>query len=273
MLNKFDKQNEALNVLRHIKHGTVRGSRDVAINAINYLITRYSRNRIISGPFSGVVRGNGSIHGAAMAKLLGTYECELHNIMNKLSGYEWRKIINVGAGDGYYVIGTASKWKVDKVISYEMLSRGRDIIAESATINHIKNINNLGACEEKNLFENAEADSFDLLIMDVEGAELKLLSERVIERLKNSVLIIEAHDFVYPGCTEEIIHRLHRHHRVKIISSRERKANEFPLHLPVPKYFKKVLMCEGRPEVMNWVVAAPRCTADGKFSPIFDRCM
>lgn len=247
-----------INLARHVKHFFIRKSRSVVINATSFIISKYARNKIISGPFSGVTRSDECIYGAPMAKLLGTYESELHDFFNMMSGLYWRRIIDVGAADGYYAIGIAVRWNVDQVISYELLEKGRDIIGKSASINGVyEKIQNYGLCEENDLYDITTPDSRDLLIMDVEGAELELLSIRVVERLKNSILAIEAHDFLLPGCSQELAKRLGRYHRVNVIMSRERVHREFPLPWPMPKWLKRNLMNEGRPAGMNWLIAVP----------------
>ena len=70
------------------------------------------------GPFEGM-RYTNEGYGVLLAKLCGTYECELWPVLRELLNAKFDRFIDVGAGDGYYVTGFALR------------SRSREIVGRS----------------------------------------------------------------------------------------------------------------------------------------------
>lgn len=81
------------------------------ITLVHTYLRKVTQKRIFSGPFRGLFYVGESVGSSYFPKILGIYEKELHGILeaNKLDSFD--KIIVIGAGEGYYAVGLAKKWK------------------------------------------------------------------------------------------------------------------------------------------------------------------
>jgi hypothetical protein len=204
-----------------------------------------------------------AVFGAAGAKLLGTYEMELVPALNEIGAQSPSVVIDVGGADGYYAVGFARFWQC-RVIVFERLAQAREVIVRNGALNESDTAIELrGECDEAALHELMQQQPRGgLLIMDVEGAELDLISERVAHSLDGWQVVIETHDFARPDCLAELERRLTPTHDVQRIVSRPREIADFPLLSPLsvalPAARKLELMDEQRPGAMTWLVGRPR---------------
>lgn len=223
------------------------------------LVRRRTSGRVSSGLFAGMVFTEQAVFGAPFAKLLGTYEMELSSQLDDICRRMTGCLLNIGGAEGYYAIGCALLRPSLRVVVFEMQAAGRKIISEIACKNGVSERVDLRAeCTEQQLNETLLGEACDLLLMDVEGAELSLLSDRVVAGLRSSFVIVESHDFAIPGCAAELTKRLLPTHSVEVIDSRSRTERDFPLDCLLPASAKLALMDEGRPGPMQWIVARPR---------------
>lgn len=248
----------------------LRRAKAVALGTPERLLQRWGEREVLrrtkcvvaSGPFVGMRFTERHVFGAPMAKLLGTYEMELGKVIEGFVGAEFDGIVNIGAGEGYYAVGLASRIPAIRVVAYESLESGRKLIEEVAEENGMRDRLDLrGVCSREALGSLLEPGKRYLIVADVEGAEVELFHPSVVALLTASSLLVEAHDFVVAGCTEELTERFRRTHVVIPIQSKERSLCDFPLRLLLPVKTKLWLMNEGRPTQhgpMIWLVMSPR---------------
>ena len=245
-------------MLRHLKHGTRRYICNLMLQLANANIYRKNEGTVLSGVFKGIYPKNQEVFGSITAKLLGTYEMELAPVLKILQLRNPRLIVNIGGAEGYYAIGIVCLWKANRAIVYEASQKGRELIAANARLNEIDHkIGIKGICTEQELFELVTLESVDLLVMDVEGEELELLSKRVIEKLKYSAVLIESHDFCIPGCIDKLKEKFSATHKLTLAHSRMRTHKDFPYKSFMSKNIKCMLMDEKRPEKMQWLIGLP----------------
>jgi len=248
-----------LNCLRSLKHRVVL----YVVNSVKklgaWLTQRRLQGRIYSGPFRTVRFSKPEVFGGKTAKLLGTYELELHATLERIERLQPSVVLNVGGAEGYYAVGLAAAWGVARVIVYELTAEGRELIVANASLNDIGgHLDIRGVCTAKELAETLKNVAVQLLIMDIEGAELDVLEPEVLCGLKNCVVIIESHDFCRPGCIDELCTRFQGTHTIEIVTSKKRVALNFPYASHMPAFLKKWLMNEERPGPMQWLVGYPR---------------
>jgi len=248
-----------LNFLRGLKHRVVR----YVVNSVEvlgaWLIARRLRGRICSGPFRTVRISEREIFGGKTAKLLGTYELELQASLERIERLRPSVALNVGGAGGYYAVGMAAAWGVETVIVFELTAEGRELIAANADLNCIgDHLDINGVCTAKDLAEILKNEAVQLLIMDIEGAELDILEPEVLRELENCVVIVESHDFCRSGCIDELCGRFQGTHVIEIVTSKKRIARDFPYASFMPAFLKKRLMDEGRPDSMQWLVGYPK---------------
>ena len=147
-------------------------------------IRRASGGRIISGPFRGMRYVEASICSGYLPKLLGTYEMELHSLIEEYCAAEYPVIIDVGAAEGYYAAGMAYRCTQARVHAFESVPEGRTLIGELAQLNGLGDrIAVEGTCTHDNLTALLQNHPGALLIMDTEGAEERLLEPKTIPGL------------------------------------------------------------------------------------------
>src|SRR5438132_1427624 len=80
-------------------------------------IWRYGKGRVIIGPFAGmrILDQN-----PFLPYLLGTYELELHSVLERLLERNWDRIIDIGAAEGYYAIGLSMRCPDAQCIAFEI---------------------------------------------------------------------------------------------------------------------------------------------------------
>jgi hypothetical protein len=58
--------------------------------------------RVSGGPFAGLKLSERSVGSELLPKLLGTYELELHRVIEEFLSTDYDVLINIGCGEGFY---------------------------------------------------------------------------------------------------------------------------------------------------------------------------
>ncbi len=249
----------SINTLRHVKYGSKRWLWNFLFRSCKYIVLRRLNGTIASGLFKGMHFTTSDLSSTPMPKILGTYEKEIQEVLEKWNHENFNRFINIGGAEGFYAIGIAKQFNVEEVIVYEMLKEGQAMIRMIGEQNHLlSGVRIYSKCEEHDLYEVCDEHANDLVLIDVEGAEIELLSSRVVGKLRNSTVVVEAHDFKVTDCTNIVRTMFSSTHVTKITSSKVRMKKDFPLSYPLPKAIKLAMMDERRPEIMNWIIASPR---------------
>jgi hypothetical protein len=84
------------------------------------------RLRVVSGPFMRMRYLTRGFASAFAAKVLGTYEKELHGVIAAIMLVPFKRIIDVGAAEGYYAVGFALAHPASPpIIAFEQQDMGR----------------------------------------------------------------------------------------------------------------------------------------------------
>lgn len=219
-----------------------------------------------SGPFSGMSYSIGSVGSVYLPKLLGIYEQELHEAIHSAIALRPKVVIDVGAAEGYYAVGFATKCPETRVIAFETEEHGRKLMTEMAGKNEVlPQIEIRGFCGNQNFLDAISLHQADVVIMDVEGAEFDLLNDQSIDRLKKTCLIVETHPWVSANANETLCERFKNTHFIDVIQSEERNVEDLGLPWFVKLIFSRWLVqmiTEGRPCRMTWLVMTPRDNAE-----------
>lgn len=217
--------------------------------------------QVLAGPFKGLRYSKAEALGSALwPKLLGTYEQELHSIIDPLLERPYRAVIDWGCAEGYYLVGFGRAMPDTLLIGVDPSEKALRRCREMATDNGIDS-------QRLKLFPSATLSDFPtvlnertLIISDCEGFENELFGERT-SLSENADLIIECHDHLVAGTTKRLTENLSQTHKITLVSSTLRSLAD------VPKAAQEVLgtkatapqieriLCEGRPSKMIWIVA------------------
>lgn len=224
------------------------------------------QHRIRYGPFEGTLLIQDSRWSGAdkASMLLGMYELEVLSAL--VGAAERRKVfIDVGAADGYYAVGATASNLFQHAICFEIDPEGRDVISRQASANGVlERVSVLGMAGIDFLDQAQATHAFSMndvvILIDIEGTEFELLSESIIERLKNAVLIVEIHDFLVAQKVDvqELVTRLSHHFVVEIISQGPRDPNLFPELAFWNDDDRWIICSESRSQIMCWAVCKPK---------------
>jgi hypothetical protein len=118
-----------------------------------------------------------------------------------------------------------------------------------------------GRCEPADLKAALGDEERALVICDVEGYEEALLDPEVVPQLRRCHILVEMHDFITPGITEQISERLAPSHRVRRIWQEPRTREDLPYRTLatdlLPSRYLDWAVSEWRPVRMSWLWAEP----------------
>lgn len=230
--------------------------------SLRSLLRSVCGNRVLSGPFRGLAYSEHSVGSVFLAKILGTYERELHPTVARLAALAPDVIVNIGAAEGYYAVGLAKLLPATRVFAFEAQSHGQTMIAEIASLNHVADrIHIRGLCAPADLSDVLEGTLRPVIVIDAEGAEETLLHPGHIPALARCAILVEVHDFIAP-LGKLLAGRFSSTHACLEIWSRPRSCSDLPLMLrllAVGPLRQRLLaaMDEKRPGPMRWFWMEP----------------
>lgn len=223
---------------------------------------RAAGGRVASGPFAGLRLAPHPF----LPHLLGSYERELHPAIESLCARQWRTIVNVGGGNGFYIAGLGRRIPGARLVVFELTAEARAVIAATVARNGLADRTTiLGAAEPANLAEALGGTGPTLVVMDVEGAEYELTDPARVPGLSTATMLIETHDLLVPGCRDVILARYGATHAITAIATRPRTMADFPAALApslarwMPgRCVESVQEWRGGPQ--EWLLLEPRAT-------------
>ena len=212
---------------------------------------------VIHGPFKGLrYPYQKSVGSGLITKLIGTYESELHNVIEKICQNSYNSILNIGAGEGFYAVGLAMRNPKSRIFAFETDKTGQDFCKEMANINKINdNLEILGNCNTSDLKNFIENTSPGLILMDCEGCELELLDINKLPNLRTFDILVELHDFSSSGPTimESFPSRFVETHEITIINERHNKPTTHLNNFSLTPLQKNNIFNEGRKYSVGWM--------------------
>jgi hypothetical protein len=223
----------------------------------------YSRSMgvVRAGPFRGMRYVKKAIGSHLAPKLLGTHERELNPCIEEAVALSFQTIVNIGAAEGYYAVGLALRMPHAKIVAYEMSPVGRALVEELMELNGIRNtVTVKGKCTFKDLSGVLAESGPTLVLCDTEGYEAFLLDPLRIPQLRKCYVLVEVHDFVIRGLSDEIRDRFADTHSIQHIWQQPRSRAEFPftsMYTKLVPTLAEYALAEGRPEIMSWFWMRP----------------
>ena len=242
------------------------------IGYLTHLVRKRTQDTVRRGPFAGMRYIDRSIGSAHLPKLLGTYERELVEIIELVCAGFPELIIDLGAAEGYYAIGLALRNPRARVVAFENERPGREALQKMTFLNGVHHrVQIRGHCEPIDLKAILESGKDELprvldqppfVICDVEGDEDRLLDPAVVPGLRTTRILVETHEFIQPGITDELRRRFVPTHSIESIWQAPRSRADFPFSSPatwlLPKSYLDWAVSEWRPVRMCWLWMKPR---------------
>jgi hypothetical protein len=232
------------------------------IGYLVHLTRNRTSGRVRSGPFAGVHYVDDSVGSAYIPKLLGIYESELASQVETICHRQPELIVDIGAAEGYYAVGLAVRNPQARVVAFEMEPKGQAALRQMSRLNGVTGrVEVRGKCEPADLAATLRDTPHPVVICDVEGYEEKLLDPQTVPALTRAVILVELHDFILPGITEELKKRFGATHRIEHIWQQPRSRSQFPWRTLgtalLPKSYLDWSVSEWRPVQMAWLWMEP----------------
>ena len=224
---------------------------------VNYTVT--------DGLFKGMILASetASGDGDISPKLLGTYEADLHGVLEKAVSRAPSLVINVGCAEGYYAIGLARLLPAAVIHAFDLNESACAICRHAARQNDVNSrIHMHGKCTPELLGKMLSAHSgHPLILMDCEGDEHQLLDPDYVQRLNRADIIVETHRFAHPEIVETLKARLSTSHEIDRIQQGGRDPNACEQATRFSELDRWLMVNEGRGEVMTWLACWARGAA------------
>lgn len=227
-----------------------------------FLVRQAARRRAVAGPFQGMrieLSPLSSRH--LLGYILGSQELELRDAIEDIAARGYRTILNVGAADGYYAVGLATRLPEAQVEAFEALPEFHPLIARTAAANGVaERISIDGTCTPELLrVRLMVAKEPTLVVMDIEGGEVELLDPQAVPQLTRADILVETHDAFVTSATATLMHRFGETHDIACYTARPRTLGDFPAgFLPrLKRWFPRLaveLMNERRTGLQRWLM-------------------
>jgi hypothetical protein len=212
--------------------------------------------QVVRGPFQGVRYPIDLVDASTLIpKLLGAYEEELHQIIEAVCGGPYRTIVNVGAAEGYYAVGLATRMPAANVYAFEADAKARDDLGAFARENGVAGRMVIaGRCGIGEL-SRCTVEPHLLVLMDCEGCEWALLNPELVPGLMHSDLLVELHR-VRDNDPRTLIQRLFGgSHTIAFVDARRRDTSRYPELSGLREFEREALLLERTAHHEGWAWA------------------
>lgn len=214
---------------------------------------------VAGGPFKGLRYPTWQAFGSAiLPKLLGSYESELHPVLEVMLNRRYTTVVDIGCGEGYYAVGIALRLPEVQMYAFDTDSRVRQLCAKMAELNGVAGRVHIGGLCDKEMLRSLPFASRTLIISDCEGYEGSLFDSQMAQFLGKHDLIIETHDFIDIELSRKIRDAFSTTHNIRSIKSTDDIAKAHACDCrELEKYSireKRLILGEWRPAIMEWLV-------------------
>ncbi len=254
------------NLIRRLLPRTLRPTLDLfrvqrgALRPIWRFLRRYGFT-VRAGPFAGLRYPRSTVlqMPSRVPHLAGTFEAELHPVIEAIVKSRPNLLINLGAADGYYAVGMGLRLPDAQVTAFEVDPVRFRLCSRVARLNGTK-IDLRGLCTVQAL---AALDATGATVLcDVDGAERELIDPERVGWLQSATLLIEVHEDLAPGVTEALRERLGPTHSLEWIEQRPHfladPANRMFWSLGLSPIQQQMILSELRPIPTPWLWAIPK---------------
>ena len=187
-------------------------------------LIRDGGNKVRFGPFAGMSLLQNRTEGSLAPKLLGSFECELHDLFLSLPDRDYPTVVNLGCGDGYVAIGLARLMPGTKVIAYDVGPSARSACEALARENSVS-----ARLQVTEAFTQADCQKFAqqraVFICDLTDDEVGLLDPKPASALRRADILLVLRGACDPTRVTE---RFEATHHIRPIARLGRDATAHP---------------------------------------------
>ena len=214
-------------------------------------LTKQFGQKVLSGPFQGMPYGDNALCSAYVAKLVGSYEEELHDIVQQIIEKRYSTVIDIGCAEGYYAVGLAVQMPDAQVYAFDVDEEAQHYCTELAQRNKVADrVKVRGLCDHATLQKLCTPQT--IVICDCEGCESHLLDPARAPALKQCDMLVELHEFMEAGLTNQLLERFKETHNCDLIDTTERDPSAYAVLSHVLPGDRYLAVREGREASMQW---------------------
>jgi hypothetical protein len=178
--------------------------------------------RVMTGPFSGMRYLDEVVWGSITPKWLGSYECELHGVLEEMVEIRPDWLVDVGCAEGYYAVGLPRRLPALRVLAHDCDFISRRQTRRLARLNGVETrVEVRGLCTHAGL--GRLTGERVVLICDIEGAEREFLDPAACPALLGMDLLVEIHEGRWSKPTWSLLlERFAPSHEIRRVPGRDR---------------------------------------------------
>ena len=213
---------------------------------------------VLNGPFKGMKFPTIDIKESTLAsKIVGSYESELHGVVEHICSTPYQEILDIGCAEGYYAVGFAKRIPEVTVHGFDIDEYSRSVCMEMSRVNGVGDRVVLHAECTPETLRTYPFKQKTLVMADCEGYELTLFDETTLENLRNCDLLIELHENAIDGVTSTILSRFAPTHHIHLISTKDKPTVHYENMDGLSQEDYKAALCDHRGEIgkvifMEW---------------------
>lgn len=208
-----------------------------------------------------------SVGSQLFPKLLGTYEREVHEILERICRQNYTEIVNIGCAEGYYAVGLALRQPKAKVFAFDTNGEATRLCRQMAELNGVGDRVILGSFCDPEVLKTIPFTGRALIVSDCESYEKQLFTPEIVRQLAAHDVFIEVHDDVDINISTLLQARFAATHRMESILSIDdilkAKTYAYPELEKYDLAGRKILVGERRPHIMEWLYFQSKQTASG----------
>lgn len=184
-------------------------------------------DQVRSGPFAGLQFPTDIAEGCRAPKLLGTYEEELHPVIERIATRGYRKIVNIGCAEGYYAVGFALRFPDAEIVAYDANPEACRMTAALAEAHSVGDRVTLSGAFAPADFQALPPGS-TFIFCDIEGAETTLLNPVKAPNLATLDLLVELHDHIEAPASKSLTKAFEETHSIEVLELGSRNTRAIP---------------------------------------------
>ena len=197
--------------------------------------------------------------GDIASKIYGFYE---NKIQQKLKDINNPILIDIGAADGFFAIGSLKSKICEFCYAFEETKKSRENLSKTAKINNVqKKLSIIGKVTKDNFFTLLPSKinfSEVTILCDIEGGEFDFFSDEILATIRDSNIIIEIHKNHNKNLEIDLLERVKKYFDVSIIIDND-KNFEGVSELHALNDIDRNLICsEGRSYIGKWWHLSPK---------------
>ena len=197
--------------------------------------------------------------GDIASKIYGFYE---NKIQQKLKDINNPILIDIGAADGFFAIGSLKSKICEFCYAFEETKKSRENLSKTAKINNVqKKLSIIGKVTKDNFFTLLPSKinfSEVTILCDIEGGEFDFFSDEILATIRDSNIIIEIHKNHNKNLEIDLLERVKKYFDVSIIIDNDKNFESVSELHALNDIDRNLICSEGRSYIGKWWHLSPK---------------